>query len=326
MKNENMLRTIRIVTGSHCPIGCKFCSSTNFLDFYGCRQPPMLLEPEQIIETTRKAILSHPTTTAIYYCDDNFVQSKSRVLKFAELLKDERLFDNISFFCLSRADTIDDEIITALKACNFKFIIFGIESFSEKMLLEMGKGISAPEPKNYMSQNIIKTIEKGITPLMNIILFYPTSRVYDIIETIESSIPLIEKGARLTVYSYLEVYPGSRVLNEGPFDYIYDLIYANEKIIELPKLILPKSNEVRMLAEKSLILRDSIVKDALTRYHWGGVIPHPLNGLALFLAIYKLLNLNTKKIESLIESLFSQKMPLILEDKNQSLKVTIHEE
>lgn len=303
MKNENMLHTIRIVTSSHCPMKCKFCSSTNFLDnATGCRQRVILLEPEDILEMMKKAMLSHKNIQAFYFCDDDFLQDKERTYKFCSLVEEDRGFKGIIFYCLSRPDRVDSELLKKMHAVGFRFIIYGVDSFSNKVLDDMNKHFSSSDKKTLIKEAVTKTLESGIIPLMNLILFYPTCLIQDIIETIESSLELIDKQARLTVYTYVEVYPGADILNEK-LDYIYESFNYENKKFKLPKLILPCSKDVRNLAENSIKLRDSLLPKILAKYNWNGVVPHPLYGLVLFLAIYQLLNLDTSKIENLIDKI-----------------------
>ncbi|MFA7708139.1 MAG: radical SAM protein [Candidatus Pacearchaeota archaeon] len=303
MKNENMLCTIRLVTSSHCPMKCKFCSSTNFLDdATACKQKVILLEPEDIMIMMKNALIFHKEVEAFYFCDDDFLQNKQRTYRLCELIKKDKDFEGLTFYCLSRPDRIDSELLGKMREVGFKFIIYGVDSFSNKVLEDMNKHMISLDKKTIIKEAVIKTLNADIVPLMNIILFYPTSSISDILETIEDSIELIDKDARLTVYTYVETYSGADILNDG-FEYVYETFNYKDKEFKLPKTILPSHKDVRVLAENAIELRNFLLPRILTKYNWEGVVPHPLYGLILFLAVYKLLNLDTTKIEELIEKI-----------------------
>lgn len=300
MKNEDLLYTIRIMTSSHCPKKCIFCSSTNFLDCNcAIAQKRIALNAEDIKELVLNAKASNPNCKSIYFNDDDFLFDKNRIERLCEILP-----KNISYFCLSRTDNVDRNILKKLKHSNFKFIIFGVESFSNKILSDMCKNMCSNCPRQLSVNTIQKTIEQGITPLMNLIIFFPTTTINEIIETIEHAIPLIESGARLTAYGYVEVYPGSNILKQN-HDLLNENVTIENNTFSIPKYILPDREDIRILAKNSLIFRDKLVNKTLDNENWSGVVPHPIHSLCLFLAIYKLLNKDTSRIENLIKKIFN---------------------
>jgi radical SAM superfamily enzyme YgiQ (UPF0313 family) len=308
MKNDSMLKTIRLMTSSHCPMKCSFCSSTNFLDSKGLIHPPLFLSPKKIIEMTEKAISAHPETTAVYYCDDDFIQDEKRTLEICSLIKSNHKMHKLNFFCLGRIDNMKPFLLKSLKNAGFKFIIYGVESFSSRILREMKKKFKSDNPGEETCKVILKTIDSGITPLMNIILFYPSSALADIIATVEKAVQMVEAGARITIYSYVEYYPGAAISYNFELDKTYKSITIKGREFQIPDNILPADNMIKSLAEESLALREELVRKITKMYNWKGVIPHPIYGLTLFLAIYKIIGMNTDKIEILIDKLMKKNM------------------
>lgn len=298
MKNEDFLYTIRVMTSSHCPRKCVFCSSTNFLDNLNCKaQQRIALNAEDIYSLVKNALKSHPKCRAIYFNDDDFLFDKERIRKLCLLLKN---IHGISYFCLSRIDNADENLLRLMKNAGFKLIIYGVESFSNKVLKDMHKNICIKSPEETIKDTIKKTIEAGITPLMNLILFFPTTRTIDITKTIENTVELVEYGARLTVYPYIEAYRGSDILEQNLLNLTYDRFQIERNKFRLPRLILPFSDKIKSLASESLKLRERLVDKFLKKYSWKGAVPHPLHSLALFLAAYQLLGIDTPRIEHLI--------------------------
>ncbi|MDD4353971.1 MAG: radical SAM protein [Candidatus Nanoarchaeia archaeon] len=306
MKNQNMLHTIRIMTSSHCPRKCVFCSSTNFLDNSCKIQKRLALNADEIYSLILNAIKAHPKCKAIYFNDDDFLFDKERIIKLCSNLKN---INGISFFCLSRIDNYDEKMISLMKSVGFKFIIYGVESFSNNVLNQMNKNI----PSNYSKIVIKKTIDQGIDPLMNLILFYPTTKIEEIIETIENSVDLVDYGARLNVYPYIEFYAGAKMMEKNNYEFIDEEFNAGNEKITLHSLVLPINETIKNLAKKSVELRNELLTKVLDDYGWKGPCPHPLYGLSLFLAVYKILNKDTVRIEKTINN--------IMEEVNKKMKI-----
>jgi radical SAM superfamily enzyme YgiQ (UPF0313 family) len=72
--------------------------------------------------------------------DDNFTLSKKRVLKFTRLLRESRMY--IMWNCQGRVDTVDEEMLTAMKQAGLEHIQYGVESGSEKILSQYAKHIT----------------------------------------------------------------------------------------------------------------------------------------------------------------------------------------
>ncbi len=70
-------------------------------------------------------------------CDELFGYPKKRVFEFQDELEKKDL--KISYFCAVRVDTVDKEILQSLKESGCKFINFGFESSSQKVLDLMNK-------------------------------------------------------------------------------------------------------------------------------------------------------------------------------------------
>lgn len=307
MKNENLLYTIRLFTTSHCPVGCIFCSSTNFLDGMGAKKHPvLLLSPKDVIILIKKAIRSHPNVTSFFFNDDNFLLNTNRVYQICNRIKAEPSFDKLSFFCLGRVDNIDPIILNKMKKSNFKLIIYGVESFSNSILYHIQKKIKSKNPSEKTKRSIIQTLDAGITPLINLILFYPTARIKDIVYTIDNAVVLIGKGARATVYTYVEAYSGSEIINQK-FDIKYKLFKVPNLDFEfkIPDFVLPQNKGVRDLASAFVHQKPEALEKIKIRYNLPKRLPQPIDSLLIFYIIYNLLGLSVNKIENTIEAILN---------------------
>ena len=320
MKNDGLLYTIRIMTSSHCPMKCSFCSATNFLEENSKKNQCVLqMDVDEVINAVKDAIKAHPKVKAFYFVDDNLLQNSERVVELCTRIVSELGEKRLNFFCLSRVDNITQNLLSLMKTAGFKLIIFGVESFSNSILNDMNKKIASKNPSETAQDTILQTLEAKITPLMNLILFYPTTTFNDIEETIEKAIPLIEKGARLTVFSFIEVYPGSNILNEKGLEFSFKKFTINNVDFSLPWTIMPCDPKIKRLAINSLKLREKLLVDIKNKYLFEKELPHPVFALTLFMAIYILTNKPVDRIEKCMDILMNEAK------KEEKLKVVICE-
>jgi radical SAM superfamily enzyme YgiQ (UPF0313 family) len=115
-----------IITSRGCPHQCVFCSSPQFW-----KRKVRFRSPAHIVEEIQ---LLHKKYGIIYFSirDDNFTLSKMRVLRFTRLLQNNKLY--IMWNCQARVDTIDEEMLVAMKRAGLEHIQYGVESGSEKVL------------------------------------------------------------------------------------------------------------------------------------------------------------------------------------------------
>ncbi|MBK6937606.1 MAG: hypothetical protein IPH18_12525 [Chitinophagaceae bacterium] len=105
---------------------------------------------------------------------------------------------------MSRLDTISAELLQTLKKINTSMIIYGIESFDMEIIRQMKKSSSG----NYIEKckmNLLRTIDIGITPLINIILFHPSATKASVIKTINETLFFIQRGTRVGLNILVEI-------------------------------------------------------------------------------------------------------------------------
>ena len=125
MAGEKLLTpAVSIITGRGCPGKCIFCSSHCVFGRH-----VRYRSVENVI-----AEIKHVINTLGYrgfnFHDDTFCLNHKRVMKMCEEF--EKL--DISWRCLTRADTVDEDLLLAMKNSGCKEIIIGIESGSQKIL------------------------------------------------------------------------------------------------------------------------------------------------------------------------------------------------
>src|SRR5205807_5461032 len=82
------IRSVRLITLNYCPMGCTFCSATNFLhEAQGSVAAIARLEADECLGMIKRIVAAHPEVRTIIFQDDIFVFTKDRcVLPLCEAL------------------------------------------------------------------------------------------------------------------------------------------------------------------------------------------------------------------------------------------------
>lgn len=131
-------RCISIMTSRGCPYHCVYCStSEQWGHKIRHRSPPNVVnEIEQIFK-------DYPFLEGLRFFDDVFTMDKRRALAICDEIIRRKL--NFVWECEVRANTIDEELVTAMKKAGCEFIDLGIESGSDKILSNIKKSITVSQ-------------------------------------------------------------------------------------------------------------------------------------------------------------------------------------
>lgn len=124
-------------TSRGCSFNCSFCSVG---DIWGKRVT--MMSAGRIIEDIEKCVKDFGIK-GVYFREDNFTISKSRVRKFCELLL--RKLVNIKWCCETRVDTVDRDLLLLMSRAGCKALYVGFESGSDKMLKIYNKGTTTEQ-------------------------------------------------------------------------------------------------------------------------------------------------------------------------------------
>lgn len=120
-----------IITSRGCAYSCSFCCSPSFWGRRVRFRSAAHIADE--IEYLRK------TYGIIFFSirDDNLTLQKKRLVEFCRLLVERKLY--IMWNCQSRVDTVDEEMLVAMKRAGCEQVQFGVESGSERILARYDK-------------------------------------------------------------------------------------------------------------------------------------------------------------------------------------------
>ena len=162
-----------VVSSRGCPFSCKFCSSK-----YVWRRIYRTRRSEEVVKEI-KYLINTFGTRGVIFNEDLFTVSKKRVLELCQLIRPL----GIEWKCSARVDTVDEEMIKAMKESGCRAISFGLESCSNETLKMIGKRITTQQ-----SQNAIKLCRKfGIYVNGSFMVGLPNETGNDMSNTIKTS-------------------------------------------------------------------------------------------------------------------------------------------
>jgi anaerobic magnesium-protoporphyrin IX monomethyl ester cyclase len=178
-----------MVTSRGCPWHCGYCSQV-YSEKLRFRSVDAVVEEMAWLE--RKWGIRE-----IVMFDETFTIGKKRMLRFADevLRRDLKVRFNIR----ARVDTVDREVLEALKAAGLRSIHMGVEAGTDRMLEIMNKGITRE-----MCQRAFRIArEVGIETRGYFMLGYPDATEHDLQTTIDFSCELGLDWASFSVATIL---------------------------------------------------------------------------------------------------------------------------
>jgi radical SAM superfamily enzyme YgiQ (UPF0313 family) len=205
------IRSVRLITLNYCPMGCSFCSSTNFLhEAQGGIARIARLDVEECMEMLRRIVSTHPAVRTVYFQDDIFVFTRDqRILPLCEeiVAAKERgeLPRDLGFISTNRIDAMSTERLMAMRRAGFRVLGFGIENFSLAVLKEFNKR----QIHRHIEPMLATALRLGITPFLDLILTSPHSTLADLAQNVREASRWLEAGCEVGVYPYVIPFSGS---------------------------------------------------------------------------------------------------------------------
>jgi len=129
-----------MVSSRGCPHRCTYCLWPRTL--YGSRfrarsAENVVAEMEQVVRDYQ--------IDEIYFDDDSLALNRARILRICQLINQKGI--KVKWIPQCRVDSMDEEVLKAMKEAGCHYIRFGVESGSQKMLNIMKKGITLAQIK-----------------------------------------------------------------------------------------------------------------------------------------------------------------------------------
>jgi len=188
-----------IVFGAYgCPYDCVFCAAQSVMggSFRARSLDNIFEEIDRVVREQR------PRT--LLMGDDNFVLSKERTLDFCERYTARGYHENLPWQVATRVDSVDAEILQAMKKAGCYLVSFGIESGVGRLLNTVEKGAAVEQAESAVRLSK----EAGLFVRATFILGLPG-------ETIEDSEATIRFSRRLPLdqvrFALATPFPGTKL-------------------------------------------------------------------------------------------------------------------
>jgi len=109
-----------------CPFGCTFCSCTTFSG-----RKVRTKSPEKVVDEM-EYLVNERGVEQIFIVDDNFTMFPKRVMDICDLIKKRDI--KVDIVCEGRVDTASKEMYEKMAGAGCRYIFFGLESGSQKIL------------------------------------------------------------------------------------------------------------------------------------------------------------------------------------------------
>lgn len=196
--------------GRGCPFGCSFCSTSRFFGRrFRMRSPERIVEDMHVLRRTygiRRFELVH----------DNFTVDRRRVLAFCEAVAGARF----SWTCSSRTDSIDEELLEAMKRAGCAGIFFGVESGSAAIQRAIGKGIDLAGAR----QRLRLVGRRRIRSAVAFMAGFPEETPRDLGETVDFFVDTLRSDFLDPQISLLSPLPGTPVHQRHRHELVLDEI------------------------------------------------------------------------------------------------------
>ncbi len=245
-----------MVSSRGCPYHCVYCLWPDTL--YGHKFRAR--SAENVVDEMELVVRDYGVDE-IYFDDDCLTLNKKRVLEICRLLLERGV--EVKWIVQSRVDTVDREMLTAMKEAGCHYILFGVESGSPKMLEIMKKRISLDKVKEAFTD----CRDLGIKTQAFFLFGVPGENQETIEETIEFA---NEIQSDSTQFAIAIPHPGTELYQmcaeRGWLVYnSWEDFAAENSLIETEQLTREDVTRARLEAYKRHYLRPKFVARSLLR-------------------------------------------------------------
>ncbi len=192
--SKGLQRCASMITSRGCPFPCNYCASKTI---HGAKV--RFRDIDSIIMEISELINSYGIQ-AILFLDDCFTLREDRVIELCDKILEREL--KFNWWLDTRVDCMSERMLVKMKEAGCGFIVYGVESGSQKVLDRIGKKIKLEDVRKTFKL----THEVGIATKANFMLGHLEETEEDVIQTISLAREL--KATRYGFYLTLPL-PGS---------------------------------------------------------------------------------------------------------------------
>jgi radical SAM superfamily enzyme YgiQ (UPF0313 family) len=213
--------SVKPYTTNFCPMGCSFCSTTQFYRDAGDSSAKIRSIRGRDLKNYLSSIKeSCPNVASVYFKDDLwFLRGGTKEdLQEDMIAAWEGTEGTMGIFAKARADTFvdpltletDEELLDMARSCNFRKISIGIESFDATELDHYNKNLGPNGPE--VNRRALSALRMyGIKPIAYLILSCDISTIDSIFTTVLNAVYEIEAGTIVKINPWLYSLPGTKL-------------------------------------------------------------------------------------------------------------------
>ncbi|HPJ71305.1 MAG TPA: radical SAM protein [bacterium] len=247
-----------VVTSRGCPFGCTYCLWPRTLYGRTFRARSAGNVVDELEECVRRYGIDE-----VYFDDDSMALDRERMLKICSLIVERGL--RFEWIAQCRVSSMDEEVLRAMKRAGCRYIRFGVESGSPKMLRLMKKGITTEQ----VVRAFALARKVGIRTQAFFLFGVPGENAETIEETIRFAKRLPADSAQFAVvipHPGTELYASARAA--GSLKYTsWEDFSSCRGMIETPELSLDQVEAARIRAYKEFYFRPSFLLRTLVGIH-----------------------------------------------------------
>lgn len=217
-----------MITSRGCPLQCIFCAHEIFGRKYRFMSAPRIVEEIKLLQ-------ENYGVREILFREDNFTAHRKRVFEFCDILIREKM--DVTWMCLSDANSITEEMAVRMKEAGCWHIGIGVESGNQEIIHVLKKNIQLERVEkvfNFLQKVGIKTLA-----------FFMIGNYADTKETIEDTIRFANRlSTDFSIFTITTPFPKTE---------LFDLAVSHDLITNFD--LSQVSNNPLMFRQKQPILR-----------------------------------------------------------------------
>ncbi|MGC8493790.1 MAG: PqqD family peptide modification chaperone [Syntrophobacteraceae bacterium] len=197
-------RSIAILeVGRGCPHRCVYCSQSIMW-----RRRPRTFSLPRIVEEM-KNLAENFGAECFLLAFDQFTARRGFAENFCRSLLDAGL-SHLPWYCISRLDTVDNELLTLMRRAGCETMCYGIDSGSKKTLAFIRKEID----REILFDRVRETTEAGIVPTLSFVIGFPEEERQDLEETLRLALRTAATGNTNILVQMATILPGTELYDK----------------------------------------------------------------------------------------------------------------
>ncbi len=194
-------RSIAILeVGRGCPHRCVYCSESKLW-----RRRTRTYSVERLVREMRD-LSSNFGAQCFLLAYDQFTADRSFVTAFCRSVLEAAL-NRLPWYCISRLDTVDADLVHLMKAAGCESMCYGIDSGSKKTLAFIHKSID----EAILYSRVRETTNAGIVPTLSFVIGFPEEQIEDIDATLSLALKTGVQGNSNPLIQLPTVLPGTEL-------------------------------------------------------------------------------------------------------------------